>query len=714
MTISIAGTEQADCRFARDISQREIITLQERESSCFYGNDPLSNLIKPPEQCGTKTGFYTEAGRDAMLRISAIYMRSHWFMRLFVMAGGTFILALIVLMLTEWLMRDTGASWLNYFSPAHRPLWTTLTLICLVCMLLDGILGRLWQGMVIIAPLLLGLAWASWQKGMYLGDPLYPSDLLYTRQVVDLLPLLVRDRPVDAVLIVVGLIAGLAGLYCLWRSFRRAMPRLGRTTRTLRVAVALPVLIWFGMISDYATYSYLRDRLGIVPMMWDQKANYAHNGLVAAFIFNIPMANVSAPDGYSQERIESIAEYLFPDEMQLNNAAQDKDNAVLLPVSAQDDGRPDIIVIMSESFWDPARLPGIGFKEDPIQTVRANQSGHIFSPEFGGMTANVEFEALTGFSNAFLPYGSIPYQQYIRQPVPSLASFFRDQGYETRALHPYRQWFWNRATVYENFGFDKFLSEENLPELTKKGHLASDEEFTTEIIRAAETAKQPMFLFGVSLQGHGPYAPGRYPDSQVEVVAQEGSAVSEAAKGAVRSFAQGALDADRGLARLMTWAKKRERETIIVFFGDHLPPLGNIYVESGFMKRRTASRVDEPDNMLAQHETPLVLWSSRTGRVQNAGTLSPSFLPLYVLNMAGFKHPYYTEFLSKVHQEFAVIDGHMLLDKKGKSHSGWQQHTSPQILQDYRQLQYDMLFGSSFSQQKMFPFLSATASVPLM
>ena len=38
----------------------------------------------------------------------------------------------------------------------------------------------------------------------------------------------------------------------------------------------------------------------------------------------------------------------------------------------------------------------------------------MFSPEFGGMTANVEFEALTGFSNAFLPYGSIPYQQYVR------------------------------------------------------------------------------------------------------------------------------------------------------------------------------------------------------------------------------------------------------------------------------------------------------------
>ncbi len=60
----------------------------------------------------------------------------------------------------------------------------------------------------------------------------------------------------------------------------------------------------------------------------------------------------------------------------------------------------------------------------------------MFSPEFGGMTANIEFEALTGFSNAFLPAGSIPYQQYVRTPTPSLATFLKSEGYEARAIHP--------------------------------------------------------------------------------------------------------------------------------------------------------------------------------------------------------------------------------------------------------------------------------------
>ena len=662
-----------------------------------FSEDKLHEGAKPETAAGTA-------------RFRAYFGRRHWVWRALIAACGSAIITVSVLMLTEWLMRGSFASWQQFFSLSHRPLWMTLGLVFLTMLLLDGLLGRLWQGVMIVAPVLLGFAWFSQQKGMYLGDPLYPSDLLYSRQVIDLMPLLVRDRPLDAVLIVLALLVAIAGLYFCWRYFRRSMPKLSWAARGARLAVALPVLVWFGSISDYSSFSYIRDRMGIVPMMWDQKENYAHNGLVVAFIFNIPMANVSAPNGYSQERIEGIAEYLFPADADgsLSSGVSGTHSEAIIPVAVRNDDKPDVIMIMSESFWDPSRLPGVAFDEDPIKNVRDNQSGHVFSPEFGGMTANVEFEALTGFSNAFLPYGSIPYQQYVRRPVPSLASFFGEQGYETRALHPYRQWFWNRGSVYENFGFDKFLSEENLPELMKKGHLASDEEFTSEIIRAAEEAEKPLFLFGVSLQGHGPYAPSRYPDSKIKVVADAGSAVSEASKGSVRSYAQGAQDADINLARLMDWAKKRERETIIVFFGDHLPPLGDVYVESGFMKTRAASRVDTADHMMAQHETPLVLWSSRTNSLRGVGTVSPSFLPLYVLEMAGLQHPYYTGFLGKVHQEYSVIDGHMLLDKDYTPHAGWmQQPVLPQILQDYRQVQYDMMFGNTYSKEKIFPFLSA-------
>ena len=111
---------------------------------------------------------------------------------------------------------------------------------------------------------------------------------------------------------------------------------------------------------------------------------------------------------------------------------------------------------------------------DPIPTVRELRSGSMFSPEFGGMTANIEFEALTGFSNAFLPYGSIPYQQYVRHKLPSLATFLDSEGYQTQAIHRFGTMVLEPRRRLRRFRLQNFLSEEKLPPMAKRGPLASD------------------------------------------------------------------------------------------------------------------------------------------------------------------------------------------------------------------------------------------------
>ena len=340
--------------------------------------------------------------------------------------------------------------------------------------------------------------------------------------------------------------------------------------RLTRLAVALPALAFFVSIMDFATFSWSRDRLQIIPMMWDQKENYASNGFAIAFALNVPMAKVMAPPGYEDDVLDAI---------------RPGPAAISMPAD-----RPDIIVVMSESFWDPTLLPGTTITPDPMPNVRAVRSGSMFSPEFGGMTANVEFEALTGFSNAFLPYGSIPYQQYVRGPVPSLASFFRAEGYETTAIHPFEGWFWNREHVYKDFGFDRFLSIEKLPPMASRGPLVSDDALTEEIIRRADATERPFFTFAVSLQGHGPYEPNRYRDAKVKV---DSIASYETAQ-SIRSYAEGIADADRSLKRLMDWAQTRDRHTVIVFFGDHLPPLNQGYTETGFLKEPVPDRREPP------------------------------------------------------------------------------------------------------------------------
>jgi phosphoglycerol transferase MdoB-like AlkP superfamily enzyme len=596
----------------------------------------------------------------------------------------TLAIAAALVFLVELITRHSLSETLSFFATLEMPGWSTVLLFALVLIALDALLGRAHQALLFVGPVVLAMAFISHEKTLYLGDPLYPADFLYARQIVDLLPLLARDRPWTMAAVVAGTLTAIALFAWALALWRRRRTRLSWRGRILRLAVALPVLLFFASIMDYSTFSWVRDRLQIVPMMWDQKENYSHNGFAAAFLLNVPMADVAKPAGYSRKAMDKIAP------------------AATASVPAD---RPDIIIVMNESFWDATRLPNTTITPDPIPTVRANRSGYMFSPEFGGTTANIEFEALTGFSNAFLPYGSIPYQQYMRRPIPSLASFLDSEGYVTRALHPYAKWFWNRGTTYKEFGFDTFMSEDNLPPLASRGPLVSDEAFFNEIMREADQQKQPFFFFAVTLQNHGPYEPFRYTDPSVDVE----TTADDASKQSILTYAEGTADGDHSLKRLMDWASHRKRHTILVMFGDHLPPLGPAYVATGFLKDNVAPRSGPLDEMKKDHETPLVIWSNRSGPLRDVGTVSPSLIPLHVLRLAGITHPYYTGFLGQLEARYRVVYRQMLVKTDGTAVQNWaQQKQVDPIIRDFRYLQYDQMFGNGYAERNFFPEMLST------
>jgi phosphoglycerol transferase MdoB-like AlkP superfamily enzyme len=600
----------------------------------------------------------------------------------------TIVISAALVFAIELIVRGSLGQTLDFFQQPFRPGWTTVALFALLLTGFDALFGRRHNGALLVAPFALLLATIGHQKSLYLGDPLYPTDFLYSRQIVELMPLLVRERPFTAGFMAIGGMAGLFLLAALWRYWRRRFPAIRLRGRIARLAVVVPALAFFVSIMDFATFSWTRDRLQIIPMMWDQKENYASNGFAIAFALNVPMAKVKAPPSYEDDVLDVIAP---------SGAA-----GISMPAE-----KPDVIIVMSESFWDPTLLPRTKITPDPMPNVRAVRSGSMFSPEFGGMTANVEFEALTGFSNAFLPYGSIPYQQYVRGPVPSLATFFRSEGYDTVAMHPFEGWFWNRKHVYDAFGFDRFLSIEALPPMKSRGPLVSDDSLTDEIIRRADEAERPFFTFAVSLQGHGPYEPYRYPDAKTEVESVAGYSTRQS----IRSYAEGIADADRSLKRLMDWASKRDRPTVIVFFGDHLPPLNQGYTETGFLKEPVPERREPPEALALHRETPLVIWSNRTGPVKDVGSISPSLIPLKLFRAAGIKHPYYTGFLGRVDAAYDVIDRHLLMSHAGPISDWSQQQRIDPLINDFRLLQYDAMFGRQRTVKRFFPNLPKPAGV---
>jgi phosphoglycerol transferase MdoB-like AlkP superfamily enzyme len=590
------------------------------------------------------------------------------------------LLALLTVVAIELITRGSLQQTWIYLTNLEQPAWTTTGVFFLLYLAIDAVIGRQHKAVLIVSPLVMLMGVISQQKQVFLTDPLYPTDLLFGRQIMELMPVLVQDRPWTAAGLALAVFVSVVALISLWVFAWRRFRPLTKRERLARLAVALPLIAGFASIMDYNEFSWMRDRLKVFPIMWDQAENYRHNGFVMAFAINLPMANVQAPSGYMVDAIDKIP-------------------SKPLPAGTTHRSKPDVIVVMSESLWDPTRLESVKLSPDPMPVIRKNQGGTVFSPEFGGLTANVEFEALTGFSNAFLPTGSIPYQQYVRKPIPSLATFFRAEGYTARAIHPFSGWFWNRRSVYKAFGFQTFKDVEKMPPLAKRGNFTSDEALTREIIRQADMQDDPFFFFTVTLQGHGPYDDGRYAKTDVAV---EGKLDARDNR-MLASYAQGVKEADSSLKMLMDWAKKRDRETIIVIFGDHLPPLNTVYKNSGYMPGITASRKGTPEQMAKEHETPLVIWSNKTGAKKEIGTISPAFLSYYLLKEAGFEHPYYTGFLGAVHDKLRVLDRYMLIDAKGQATTGWaRKKTIDPTVRDFRFLQHDIMFGKQYGLERFF------------
>ncbi|MGQ3280751.1 MAG: hypothetical protein ACT6WE_30015, partial [Shinella sp.] len=131
--------------------------------------------------------------------------------------------------------------------------------------------------------------------------------------------------------------------------------------------------------------------------------------------------------------------------------------------------------------------------------------------------------------------------------------------------------------------------------------------------------------------------------------------------------------------------------------------LNTVYQNSGYMQGITASRKGTPEQMQKEHETPLVIWSNKTGVEKDVGTISPAFLSYFILKEAGFEHPYYTGFLGAVHDKLRVIDRYMLIDTKGKGTAGWaRKKTIDPLVRDFRFLQHDIMFGKQYGLERFF------------
>ena len=334
--------------------------------------------------------------------------------------------------------------------------------------------------------------------------------------------------------------------------------------------------------------------------------------------------------------------------------------------------KPNIIIIISESFWDVTNLPNVKYSEDPIKNIRQDIKSNFKSPSYGGGTANVEFELLTGLSNYFLN-GASPYSQVIRKPLPTLFTLFKNEGYLTTTIHPFFSSMYNRKNVYKKFGLDNFTSIENMSNYENAGPYISDKYFNKEILKQLNSTNQPQLIFAISMQNHVIFDANRY--SQHPITFQ--SPLNSDEQAILQSYVDGLNLTDQSYSFLKQELSKNGKPIIVFFFGDHLTFLGtglNIYQKTGF----------DTTNENNMHTTPLAVWSNFKTDLEIPQNISPSFLSLEVLKYANITPKYQFAFLQSISSSDTVLN--QKIPTK----------LTPDQLKKYELVEYDLLFGKQY------------------
>ncbi|UKS30764.1 sulfatase-like hydrolase/transferase [Paenibacillus sp. HWE-109] len=532
--------------------------------------------------------------------------------------------------------------------------WIVLSLL----LLFIAIIGRTRIAYWIIAAFLLILALISGIKLKILGVPLTPWDLVLAGEASDMVKYISNIFSFNILFILLLFVA--ISYYLLYRT-TLFMKKVALKERGILAVIALAML---AAVYTDAPLPIQKWR-GIQASVWNQVENTATNGYAFATVLNTKSMLNDKREGYDDKAVEAIVSQT-PKPIK----AGDSDTPI----------KPNVIVVLSEAFWDPTVIKGATFSKDPIPFFHKLQqqgtSGTMLSPQYGGGTANVEFEVLTGNSMRFLPQGSIAYNQFITNEVDSLASIYARQGYTSTAISPFYNWYFNSNRIYKDFGFSKYIPIEYFKP-NYSGPYIADHEVAANIIHATELSEGPDFIFANTMENHFHFYPGKFPKNNFDVSGD----MSASSRGMLETLAQGINASDNMLKELVEYYEKKNEPTIIAFWGDHLPALGDDYAT--YMDTKYISGKDDPDFLKKMYSVPLVIWNNFDER-KDTLNISPSFLGPYLIELSKQQGSYYTDFLSQLSKKIPVIPP--------KDHYE-AMHINEQDLKDYDTLQYDIMFG---------------------
>ena len=592
----------------------------------------------------------------------------------------------------------------------------------MVYLVLVFVINRFWVATAVFAITMSVYAVANSIKIILRNEPILPSDLSFLSsgnggEITSFIPKSSQALVDGTITMLIWLtvicliLQFVDGRRCVipfhwWRPFRNVKTIIGNVTRIIAAAMSITLLCsftWTLSVPGAWGYEWAKS-WGDAPQLWNAEGDAANNGPIINFLRLTHPKIMDKPEGYSQETMEELAKKYSSEANQINGTRANNltDNTV--------------IMILSESFSDPTRVPGIALAEDPMPNIRAlketTTSGLMLSPGFGGGTANIEYQSLTGLDLALFDDSmQSMYQELVpHQKNPFAWNQIWNAEYGKSgsvAFHSYYKNMYLRDVNYKKFGFNKFYTLDSKPAITHQDRTdnspyVNDAASYQNIIDQLNKEEHPQFLQLVTMQNHMPYD-NWYFNNQFEQ-ANVTENLNDYERGQINTYAKGVSITDQATIDFLNQLNAMDKPITVIFYGDHLP---------GSYQTAAADK----NNTLALHQTDYFIWSNQASAsagvkldASNTAYTSPNYFMEMAAEHMNAKVSPYLAFLTQTRTDIPALERLVIgaggfdtdtsttyLDENGNAIKRKAlSKQAKKTLHDYELIQYDMTAGKGY------------------
>ena len=586
-------------------------------------------------------------------------------------------------------------------------------LVALLYLMLLMLFNRFWTASIVILAVGIIVAAIEHFKVEIRYEAILPADLGFLGSNTGNMLTFIPAGAHVTILVALGAFAVLLAMILVLRHFDGRKGRMIRTDNlslnlTSRlILLLLPILVFALYCIHVRTTDSLANKfsraLGDTPSMWDSVYDAQRNGPLVAFTRQLNPKIMDKPSNYSEETMKKVAAR-YQKEAETINASRTNN----LTDST-------VVYVLSESFSDPSRVPGLKTNKDSMPNIRkikaGTTSGLMLSSGYGGGTANLEYMGLSGLSMAnFESSLSSPYQQLVPSQhwTPTINQLW---GAPVNSLgyHPYESSMYSRATNYKKFGFSHFYTLTG-PDVIKyqdkidESPYVSDKSSYDSALEGIKSGKTNKFIQIITMQNHMPYHEW-YENNDYTAESTTGTPLGDDEQQSIETYQKGVEITDQATQEFLNELDALDKPVTVVFYGDHLP---GIY----------SSASEDDNNSLALHLTDYFIWSNKASSSQgnkasDAAYSSPNFFVAQAADHMNAKVSPYLAFLTEMHSKIAAMEPpvvnkiqgwdripegqNIYLDQNGNpmSTDDFDKETK-QLLADYKLIQYDITAGKNY------------------